>query len=740
MSLPEQIQVPENRKMSAPYNFVPLPEEVYYAYSSKEEIPKHDIYDQDLYTGFIDLEILNETYLYTRCAYSPSLEEERVYRCPEKQQFFHYKNKIQPVIPGSSIRGMLRSLSEILGYCKISQEQVLDEHLIYRDVAGMTSLAEGYRRTMQDIKAGYLYSDKGLHWIQPAKEINGMTFGKIKPKDLKGIQANEQGVPVWFIPKAKITDIKEREDNKRPGQEWKAGILIKSGEFQNNKKCYVIFDQNNDANKKIHIPDKLWRLFDQDKNVKRGMACRKIDENGGPVFYLLDSNKKSEDNPMGLLFFGPTKMFRIPYEHRTIDFVPKSLRMENGIDLAEAIFGSTQFRTRIRVSDATFIKQIENKSPFINNSNQGRVVPKVLSSPKPTSFQNYLVQPINPKNYPDYADYKLLLSYHHPYVEGETKKLILPKKGEQKSEKINVQGTVIRGYKLYWNKNISKSSIKESPNLVELDDKGIYRFRSNVNKDFKDATKPENQPQNTVISPIIPKCIFKSKIYFENLTDIELGLILTALQLKDNNSRHRLGMGKPYGMGRVKIDCKVRFDNRQERYSSLFSHHFYEDNEKLKRAQGVFEKAIVKHALDQEEGSIWSIPRLQALGCLVHGQGPQETDYVPIGSAWRDRKVLPKPEQLAEIRNTSKQNTTMNRPEARDTRISNGQIVLCYVLNEKTKRGNPKFETSNKLGKGFLHPNSKVPKNIKPGDELYLKVKANDPKNMQFEWDESYNS
>src|SRR5437868_14883507 len=111
-------QIANGFKAIAPYNFVPLPERVFVA-PLEEQKAVNDRYHTDRHTGYLVLKIKTETPLYTRCAYPPTVPVEEdgkpdVKKVRDCQNFFHHGDAAEPVIPGSSLRGMMRSLVEIL--------------------------------------------------------------------------------------------------------------------------------------------------------------------------------------------------------------------------------------------------------------------------------------------------------------------------------------------------------------------------------------------------------------------------------------------------------------------------------------------------------------------------------------------------------------------------------------------------------------------------------------------------
>ncbi len=81
-------------------------------------------------------------------------------------------------------------------------------------------------------------------------------------------------------------------------------------------------------------------------------------------------------------------------------------------------------------------------------------------------------------------------------------------------------------------------------------------------------TRRPNDPckQKVKVTPVIDGAVFYFHIDFDNLSDIELGLLLYSLSPSDT-FHHKLGMGKPIGLGTVKIKPVGLFTiNRKERY------------------------------------------------------------------------------------------------------------------------------------------------------------------------------
>ncbi|NCJ07356.1 hypothetical protein GS597_12725 [Synechococcales cyanobacterium C] len=143
--------VTESRQALAPYNFVELPDQVVQA----QPIPDGDRYHPDRHTGKIECILTTESPIYTRCGWSQEdfaqYGDKAFHELPNEIQqkranFFINPVTQQPIIPGSSLRGMLRTLVEIVSFSKI--DEVADSQLIYRAVGDTTSLGERYRERL----------------------------------------------------------------------------------------------------------------------------------------------------------------------------------------------------------------------------------------------------------------------------------------------------------------------------------------------------------------------------------------------------------------------------------------------------------------------------------------------------------------------------------------------------------------------------------------------------------------
>lgn len=626
------------RTATAPYNFVPLPNKIFSVEEGIEVNGKkvqpwkmHDQFVPGTRSGWIDLKITTLTPLFIRGA-AVQTDGEWDRRDTRLRPEPYVNNDGVPVIPGSSLRGMIRSLVEVLSFSKISP--VTDERPFFRTVA-KDRIGIAYRNRMihsdQKPQGGYVRKRRNQWVIVPATEVLRVHRDKLNicGLNIPIIQNpsyypnwNGQQKPCWFRRDSlKRWMVEDFSLEHQAG--WEEGVLVLTGSAPNKKHEFVFVGEI--AAKPVEIPEGIWRRFhDEDQLTqwqekafikdKPSPGCRKAKghlRDGEPVFFLADDLTKSEENPDGLLFFGRAQMFRFPYDQSPWDLIPEKLK-NAGLDMAEALFGlvtqgwaeqDCAIKGRLFFEDSAAIG--EDFDWFENI-----MVPHILASPKVTCFQHYLTQD-GTKNSTELTTY--LVGDH----------------------------TTIRGTKNYWHR--------------WNDVQGLAVVKEEVNKHddllkdlLKKETKEITDSQHTVIRPVKENVVFFGRVRFENLSDIELGAFLAALDLPEGLA-HKLGMGKPLGLGSVRIDPKLFLVDREIRYESWGNNgvniqdaHVFLD---------AFEKQIIEHArnsletIDTSKSGLWQIGRLQALFYLLgwNTKPPlSETDYMPL-ERFQNRPILPTP-------------------------------------------------------------------------------------------------
>ena len=181
----------KDRAGRAPYNFVPLPK----ALRPVGKPPSGDRYHCNLLSGEIHLTLEALTDFYVRGMWTLPQFRTKTVQDGDAERPVEVKDQTLPFcvdgelrIPGSSIRGMIRSLVEILGCSPL--DPINDNPLFFRAVRASTypekpwfePQAKTYRKRLgRKVRAGYLYGGPE-HWvIRPAKNNKGdQPFYKIK--------------------------------------------------------------------------------------------------------------------------------------------------------------------------------------------------------------------------------------------------------------------------------------------------------------------------------------------------------------------------------------------------------------------------------------------------------------------------------------------------------------------------------------------------------------------------------
>src|SRR5690606_29120848 len=128
---------------------------------------------------------------------------------------------------------------------------------------------------------------------------------------------------------------------------------------------------------------------------------------------------------------------------------------------------------------------------------------------------------------------------------------------------------------------------------------------------LRDLQQPSpNDTQHTLIRPVKAGVTFAGRIHFENLTELELGALLHALELSEGCC-HRIGMGKPLGLGSVRISVRLKTVDRAARYRAWQSTSAEEVDRS--RFRSAFLEAMLAHARASQEALLDGPPELRQI-------------------------------------------------------------------------------------------------------------------------------
>ena len=460
-------QKPISYDAHSPYNFVRLNSVILPA----EKIPEDfSIFDTIRNTGYIDIKISTKTPIFTRAGMTEKDRQEQMKNPEYKSPIFFQNGKGEYCIPGSSLRGMIRSVTEIISFSRLQFTQE-NRRLYFRSFADTYgSVRESYEK--------YMVSDKGkpkkmksgiLHRISyrkyeilPAGEIVKETNGFKPTKDYEAKKESDKNFLVH------IKEIKGKSNYYRVKATGSPGIPL---DYDTDIRNYL-----DDTNRSESVP-----------NLVKDAEKQKY----SPCFYV-----EYEVNGKKQIAFGHNPYFRFPYKKTVNEHIKQKPLPEGSFDIAESIFGIVHTDSNRKEETSIAGRVFFTDAILKKGSTLPKSKIKILSSPKPTSFQLYLEQKDSLKTYND--------------------------------------DTSIRGTKRYWNFPAKQWKLVESKN-------------------------PEME---TEITPLDSGSELESKIYFENLTDVELGVLLISID-PSKYSYHKLGMGKPYGLGSVKLSYSLHLSDIQ---------------------------------------------------------------------------------------------------------------------------------------------------------------------------------
>jgi CRISPR-associated protein (TIGR03986 family) len=490
----------------APYNFVPLNKKV--LTPEWAEFISHDIPFSDGESGEISVSIE---------ARSPIFISDG----EEETKFSHYRkndNLPQYFIPGSSLKGLVRNVLEILSYSKMNKVKLFNP--AYRDLSSndvgktykenMKGAQCGWLKRCDSSESGYRIRDCGEPWrishetIDNHFTLNDTFFDLFNNDGAKKIDFNKNQFKSAEF-KYKLVEgqskksrfIKFKHNNfieAIPEQDGDMGTIVFTGQpgernekKKSGKKWEFVFIEPENENVFLELDKSVFDNFriayhDEDKNNEsldwKYWKQRLSRDEEIPIFF-----KKDADG--NVAHFGLSYLYKLPYSYGIKDCIPES-HFTEAYDLPECLFGSISkeksLKGRVQFSMAKCISENPKVLPLKK---------EVLSSPKPTYYPIYI----------KLGDY-------------------------------NTPNSLIAGRKRYpIQKNIS-----------------TYIYDPKINLD-RLATKFE---------PLDAGTKFNFKIRFHNLKKAELGALLSALTFHgSDNLYHSLGMAKPLGYGK----CSFKVEN-----------------------------------------------------------------------------------------------------------------------------------------------------------------------------------
>ena len=495
--------------IKAPFNFVPLNESPYlpkWADQISQDIPF-----EDGLLGKLKLRIDAETPIFV----NDKVQEENSVPCEFCHVLDSEGNK-HYFIPGTSIKGVLRNVMEILSFGKMTQVQnqsfgIRDlsngaDGKFYREKVKVDKVHCGWLRMDED---GYLLDDCGLPWRISAEELdrhfgmglmnfitNGVNFrsdeNKTARKKYEMFRVNHTD--------SQLTDYFSVDNNininaggrkfvcfNRGGNDGtivftgQPGLRQQKFDRKKNKmvwsgKFFEFVFPSQIEKRDVPVPEIVFKEFESiHQNSSDYTEFRKKELKRGeeiPVFFIYDENGKIDT--MGISY-----MYKFPAFNSVYNGIPMSLLDNNARDLCECIFGFTDKE----------------------NSLKGRVQFAPASLCGAPSFC---------------SDVTLALAKPHPSY-----------------------------YPLYLGKGQTWNA-----GDIRIAGRKRYPARSQDSLLINSGT----DKMSRVIRPMSPNVTFEGYVHFFNLRPVELGALLSAIDFcQHEECSHNIGQGKPLGYGKAKL-------------------------------------------------------------------------------------------------------------------------------------------------------------------------------------------
>lgn len=528
------------------YHFAPLTEQV----PQREAVPAQDDDRKARYTGKIKVQLKTRTPLFIpdiREIERAEGEEHKTY------SFFSYDGKT-PVIPGSSLRGMLRGIYETVTNSCLSVVD-LDEKPI--------------RRTSDAYTPGLLIWNNGNLFLMPAKKAIVNKFTKEWRKDqARDPMEWKEGQKIWVktrngsrpgprsrsIPTEFVTYISEKQQNSGIQKEWSDGwyfkgepgvmkwtnnaektgyvfllnggtgrLLAKKGETSEPiQELLSVLESYQENNKPGMVPEGYQGYREYRKNLQCFLEERvarscfpvhysEIGKNG-KLIYLSPASITKEISYMQI-----SSILKAQAEHdtcRDIHALCPACRLFGMVGENHSEWESdypNAWSSQIRIGDAYLTEEEQKKRDWY----RAPMVLQELASPKKSTTEFYLQKPDAVNTSAWSYDYYTEFGPH------------------DRSGKLHSYTPKISGRKYYWH---------------------------HKDGNFPPAGTVERTNRNCTVTPVKSGRKFEFYVYFEQITRQQLDQLIwicniSHMQEKDGRAKYgyKLGKGKPLGLGSVEL-------------------------------------------------------------------------------------------------------------------------------------------------------------------------------------------
>lgn len=569
--------------IKAPFNFVSLPQ--------KEYCPKwasyisHDVPFEDSISGTISLKFRAETPVFIRNGHkkedAPTENNRRgerdfaTFSKVENDKFF---------IPGSSVKGMIRSVMEIMtfGRLHVNKEAMFAQREwgnfpLFPFVAPKEASTEVSKETLQirnSIQCG---------WLKECFDGNESRYIVSK-------------CPTYYRINHKRIDefLKKRLFEEEFGKHYVKEKLPD----ENKTSTYKYHLLNNDELESLkNVPFKKDDVYACKYQENRVMVCNKNDSDckgEGTIVFTGQPDTTSWKEPRGM---GDGKFYEFVFpneEEYAIEISQELFDNYNFIFSALSDWDELKRKMRDGGIPVFFRERIVDGKPAIKDLGLAFLY-KLPYENTPYELEEKYRTYISDKNSsqkvgPDSPDMAAcIFGYINPKTKHSIKGRVqvspffCTNKVECKEYRLTLNSPKASYYPIYIQQNNVDASghVKGAYNTYNdgvLSGWKRYNLRDNI---WESCSPDENNKIDTYIQPLGVGSTFEGEIHFHNLKKVELGALLSALTFFGaNDCQHQIGQAKPYGFGRISWS-NLRLDiayeenekNNTDYYMALFEQH-----------------------------------------------------------------------------------------------------------------------------------------------------------------------
>jgi CRISPR-associated protein (TIGR03986 family) len=496
--------------IKAPFNFVPVSDKIFFPDWANQI--SHDIPFSDGISGTIELKIIAESPIFVRNGHTALEASEKT---NSYKSFSNIDGKY--FIPGSSIKGAIRNVFEIMSFGKmqfVDNKRYSIRDLQLRDYTSTFQNAEIRCGWMRKEGNRIIISDRGVPFRVSHKKIddyfNTQFCETFEDPNFFRTESNKSSTYKYEVFKNKelVVKFNQLPNSKNTVDKRKfvslenngkhQGTIVFTGQASRRQKSKkkasgkffeFVFSDNEKKTYEFDFYEREGKFSDfqfiyKDSTEWSFWKKKMLGGEQVPVFFIF----KDDD----LQHIGLSYLYKLPFPKKIKDYLPEE-HSKVKMDLADCVFGTTDN------------KSLKGRISFSNAfAQQSIVLPENLvymGSPKPTYYPIYLKQ----KGVNGYLDDK------------------------------------------------SKSFVTMLHNKAELKGWKRYPIRDTYIKTFE---IPEGQSENA--NPFIALnrgSKFYCQVRFFNLKPEELGGLVKSIEL-EKNSYHILGFAKSYGYGKVKVSIE----------------------------------------------------------------------------------------------------------------------------------------------------------------------------------------